>query len=213
METDAPSSFLLTVWLISMFCILILHLLTKLVTGTLNEALEDQNSFLNLLTTTANYVAMVDDNNRVVYISKSLSELAKIEVPELARGQYFVDLFLYREIKLLAANTLSRKENFTGDWEFTLDGQKRYFRVISNSVAGAAEGYLINLQDLTTLAERDEIAVMKDSLEIGFFFMTFLLSVHFVSATPKTLILPMAILVAFLPMAYLDVFLIHSQLA
>jgi two-component system chemotaxis sensor kinase CheA len=66
---------------------------------------------------------------------------------------------------------LRHKESYEGDWEFMLDGQKRFFRVTSNTMAGSSKTVLINLQDLTSLAERDEIAVMKDSLQIGLFFM------------------------------------------
>jgi two-component system chemotaxis sensor kinase CheA len=38
-------------------------------------------------------------------------------------------------------------------------------------MAGTSKGTLINLHDMTYLAERDEIAAMKDSLKIGLFFM------------------------------------------
>ena len=171
LEPDIPMAFILVVWVISVSCIVVILFLARAATAAQESTREDQNSFLNLLATTANYFAMVDESNRVVYISKSLSLLAKIENPELARGRYFIDLFHGRDIKVLAGNTLAQKEHFSGDWEFLLDGQKRYFRVISNTLAGSTTGFLINLQDLTTLAERNEIAVMKDSLEIGFFFM------------------------------------------
>ena len=166
-----PLFTVLCTWLIYLFCVMVLLLLTRAGTIVLGEALEDQNYFKNLLTVTANYIAMVDDSNRVVYVSKPLSQMIDFEDQNLAEGQLFVDLFPIRELKLLAGNMLRQKTGYEGDWEFTLGGQKRFFRVVSNDVAGTSKNALINMYDLTSLAERDEIAIMKDSLKIGLFFM------------------------------------------
>ena len=168
---DEPLSMVLSTWFFSIFGVLALILLTSSATVVLNRVIDEVNSFRNLLTTTENYVAMLDKLNRVVYVSKPLSRLTKIEDPELTKGRPIIDLFPGRELKLLTAKMLKEKEKYAEDWEFTLDGQKRYFRVTSNDVIGTAEGTLVNLHDMTHLAERDEIAVMKDSLKIGFFFM------------------------------------------
>jgi two-component system chemotaxis sensor kinase CheA len=170
-EPDMPVTLVLFIWLTSMFTVIIMLSLARSATVTQAEAFEDQNSFHNLLTTTGNYVAMVDESNKVVYLSKTLAQLAKIEDPELTKGRLLIDLFEGRDLKLLTGKMLSHKESYAGDWEFMLDGQKRFFRVTSNTMAGSSKTVLINLQDLTSLAERDEIAVMKDSLRIGLFFM------------------------------------------
>jgi two-component system chemotaxis sensor kinase CheA len=161
----------LATWLFALFGVLALLLLTKSATITLNRVVDEVISFRNLLTTTENYVAMLDELNQVVYVSKPLSLLTKIEDPELTKGRPLIDLFPGRELKLLAGKMLRQKERYAEDWEFTLSGQKRYFKVVSNSATGISKGTLVNLHDMTYLAERDEIAVMKDSLKIGFFFM------------------------------------------
>jgi len=160
---------LLVSWLFSIFGAVALLLLTMSATIILNRVIDEVISFRNLLTTTENYVAMLDNLNQVVYVSKPLSQLTKIEDPELTKGRPLIDLFPGRELKLLAGKMLRQKERYAEDWEFTLDGQKRYFKVVSSNVSGT--GTLVNLHDMTYLAERDEIAVMKDSLKIGFFFM------------------------------------------
>ncbi|MDR2576331.1 MAG: hypothetical protein LBC52_07810, partial [Treponema sp.] len=104
--------------------------------------------------------------------SKTLSQLGMVEEPTLVQGRPFIDLFPGRSLKLYAGKMLSQKENYAEDWEFSLHGQKRYFKAASHSLPGGHNsGTLINLYDMTHLAERDEIAAMKDSMKIGLFFM------------------------------------------
>jgi two-component system chemotaxis sensor kinase CheA len=159
-------------WAVCLFGSLIMLMLTRSATVVLNKALEQQNSFMNLLSSTANYVAIVDGYNRIVYASKTLSQLSKVEDPTLVQGRPLIDIFPERSLKLYAGKMLSEKENYAEDWEFSLDGQKRYFKAASHSLPGGHNsGTLINLYDMTYLAERDEIAAMKDNLKIGLFFM------------------------------------------
>jgi len=168
---NIPLPTVLITWLFTLFGLLVLLLLTRSATVILNSVIDEVNSFRNLLSTTENYVAMLDNFNHVIHVSKPLSQLTKIEDPELTKGRPLVDLFPGRELKLLVGKMLRQKEKYAEDWEFTLNGQKRFFKVTSTISSGASEGALVNLHDLTSLAERDEIAVMKDSLKIGFFFM------------------------------------------
>jgi two-component system chemotaxis sensor kinase CheA len=158
-------------WVIFVFGTVILISLTHIATTMLNRALDEVNSFRTFLSTTANYLAMVDKQNKVTYVSKPLSQLARIDDPELSKGRFLIDLFPGRELKLLVSKMLGQRELYEEDWEFILDGQKRYFKAASNIMTGTSKGTLINLHDMTYLAERDEIAAMKDSLKIGLFFM------------------------------------------
>jgi two-component system chemotaxis sensor kinase CheA len=158
-------------WLVYVFASVLLVVLNHTATTTLDEALDDRNSFRTFLSTTANYLAMVDKSNKILYVSKPLSQLTHIEDPELTKGRSLIDLFPGRELKLLASKMLGQRELYEEDWEFVLDGQKRFFKAASNVMSGTSKGTLINLHDMTHLAERDEIAAMKDSLKIGLFFM------------------------------------------
>ena len=158
-------------WAICILCNVAMLMLARSATITLNKALENQSSFRDLLGSTENYVAMVDERNEIVYASKTLSMLGNIGNQELVQGRPFIDLFPGRTLKLYAGKMLKEKENYAEDWEFTLNGQKRYFKAASHSLPGQAANSLISLYDMTHLAERDEIAAMKDSMKIGLFFM------------------------------------------
>jgi len=167
---DMPIFAILMNWVITFFCSIIMLLLTRSATIILNKALEHQNSFMDLLASTENFVAMIDERNEVVYASKTLSELGGTTEPILAQGRPLIDLFPGRSLKIHAGKLLKEKDDYAEDWEFSLNGQKRYFKAASHSLPGGG-GTLISLYDMTHLAERDEIAVMKDSMKIGLFFM------------------------------------------
>ncbi|MDR0472272.1 MAG: hypothetical protein LBH43_01165 [Treponema sp.] len=158
-------------WIFFLLGTLLLLLITKSATLSLGRAAADQNSFRTFLTTTANYVSMVDESNKVIHTTKPMAHLAQIENAELAIGRPLIDLFPGRELKLLVYKMLQQKEAYEDDWEFTLKRQKRYFKAFSTGLAGSSTGALISLHDMTHLAERDEIALMRDSLKIGLFFM------------------------------------------
>ena len=156
-------------WAIFLFAGIIILILTRAATIHLNKALVNQQSFVDLLDTAENFVAMINEYNEVVYASRTLSQLGNTAEPLMVQGRPVLDLFPGRSLKIYAAKMLKEKDNYAEDWEFTLNGQKRYFKAASHGMrTGNA---LISLYDMTHLAERDEIAVMKDSMKIGLFFM------------------------------------------
>jgi len=158
-------------WTVCALASIIMIILTRSATVTLNKAVEHQTSFNNLLATTENYVAMVDESNRVVYASKTLSQLGNVEDPANVQGWPLIDLFPGKRLKAFAGQMLKDKSLYAEDWEFSLNGQKRYFKASAHNLPGNTGSSLINLYDMTYLAERDEIAAMKDSMKIGLFYM------------------------------------------
>ena len=160
------------IYAIYLFCCFFLLVIAKTATVDLKLIAEEADSFRTYLTTTQSNLAMLDSSNRVLYASQTMSKLASIENPDLARGRPFVDLFPNRELKYLACRMLDRRELHEDTCEFTKYGQKRYFKAFSNRMVGRGKtGTLVTMLDMTFLAERDEIAAMKDSLKIGIFFM------------------------------------------
>jgi two-component system, chemotaxis family, sensor kinase CheA len=164
-ETSAES------WVLFALSGVVMLVVTRSATISLTKAIEHQTSFNNLLLTTENYVAMVDESNKVVYASKTLSQLGNVEDPANVQGWPLIDLFPGKRLKMFAGQMLKNKDSYAEDWEFSLNGQKRYFKASSHALPGSAGNSLVNLYDMTYLAERDEIAAMKDSMKIGLFYM------------------------------------------
>jgi len=177
---EMPIFTVLIMWVICLFISIIMLLLTRSATVVLNKALEHQNSFMDLLASTENFVAMIDERNEIVYASKTLSDLGNTSDPTLVQGRPLIDLFPGRSLKIQAGKLLKEKDDYAEDWEFSLNGQKRYFKAASHGLPGGG-GTLISLYDMTHLAERDEIAVMKDSMKIGLFFIdkNFIIQDHY----------------------------------
>jgi len=168
--TSAPVTILIN-WAVFLFAGIIMLILTRAATVHLSKALLNQQSFVDLLDTTENFVAMINERNEVVYASRTLSQLSNTDEPLMVQGRPILDLFPGRSLKTYAAKMLKEKDGYAEDWEFTLNGQKRYFKAATYGIRGGSGGALISLYDMTHLAERDEIAVMKDSMKIGLFFM------------------------------------------
>jgi len=167
-QADMPGIFL-----IFFSCCVFMLVITKVATAGLNRATNEANSFHTYLATTKDYLAMLDGFNRIVYVSKPLSDLARISHPELTKGRPFVDLFPSRDLKLFAYRMLGRQGLYEENFEFVLNRQRRYFKAVSGMTGGGVskDGTIITMFDMTHLAERDEIAAMRDSLKIGLFFM------------------------------------------
>lgn len=158
-------------WAICLFASIIMTVVTRAATVHLTRAFEHQNSFMDLLNTTENFVAMVNERNEITHASKTLAQLGSVEDPTLVQGRPLIDIFPGKSLKIYAGKLLKEKDNYAEDWEFNLNGQKRYFKAVSHRMLGGSGGALISLYDMTHLAERDEIAAMKDSMQIGLFFM------------------------------------------
>ena len=159
------------IWAVTMFGILFFYYLIRIKLNSLDIAHNDQAVLRSLMNATTNYTVIVDEQGKVLYTSRTFIYLTKYKDPNLIVGRYIIDLFTVRELKLLAGIILAQKSRYTTDWEFVLNGQKRFFRVSANLLAGPSQDILIVMNDLTFLAERDEIAAMKDSMKIGLFFM------------------------------------------
>jgi two-component system chemotaxis sensor kinase CheA len=175
--------------IISLFSSLFLLLAFGALYKKANDASERRDSFETLMATAPNFIAMVDELNIVTNISSNFAKLAHLENPDWAIGRPAIDLFPSIELKELAGNLLRKKIGVYEEmWEFWLNGEHRFFKALADDLPDE-KGILINLIDMTHLAERDEIAAMKDSLNIGLFFMDkdFIIQDNYSKALPQIL--------------------------
>ncbi|MDR2792037.1 MAG: hypothetical protein LBB61_00020 [Treponema sp.] len=176
-------------WVVSLFAGIVLLAAFGALYRRTKETTERRDSFKTLMETTPNYIAMVDELNRVTNISNNLAKLTHLENPDLAIGRPVIDFFPSMEMKELAGDLLRKTERvYEKMWECWIDGEHRYFKALGDNLPDE-KGILINLIDMTHLAERDEIAAMKDSLDIGLFFMgrDFIIQDNYSKALPRIL--------------------------
>ncbi|MCL2853294.1 MAG: ATP-binding protein [Defluviitaleaceae bacterium] len=109
-----------------------------------------------MLDTTPHIVALVDNHNRVNYISKEFARFTGIERIELA-GCPLLDLFAGTDLAALSACLHDLTESCEETVKLDVNGEAQYFKVISVKMGGATGGRLIDITDITPIMRaRDE---------------------------------------------------------
>jgi PAS domain S-box-containing protein len=149
LDRDIPFVEVLVNWFISIMISIFIYLVVRFALDKHQEAEKAGNSFVTLLASTPDYIVLVDELNRVTYISRTMAKFARIEDSDLAVGRPILDLFHEVEAKLMISGILAQEGFYEGTRELTLDGKIRYFKVISGSLSGNIPGKFINLSDIT----------------------------------------------------------------
>jgi signal transduction histidine kinase/FixJ family two-component response regulator/HPt (histidine-containing phosphotransfer) domain-containing protein len=140
---------LLVNWIFTVFGSLFMYLVIQFVSEKIVKSARAEDSFETMLSSTPDYIVLVDDLNCVTYISKALAEFAHIEDPKMALGRPLLDLFRDMDVKLKAAEIVDSHDFYEGTWELRLNGEARYFRIISNRLLGETKGLFVNLSDIS----------------------------------------------------------------
>ncbi|MDR3000904.1 MAG: response regulator [Fibromonadaceae bacterium] len=131
---------------------------TRKVADKENRAEQALLSFSSLLQSTPNYVLVTDSSNRVRYISEPMLKLAHFVRREFAVGQPLIDLFHEKTLKIMFADILNRDSLFESLIKINVDGEERYFKVISDKLTGTDGGKFIDITDITPLVESRKAA-------------------------------------------------------
>ncbi|GHU93699.1 hypothetical protein FACS1894208_03580 [Clostridia bacterium] len=137
-------------WIISLFGSVFLAFLTYLLSRKSGEDFKARAAFRALLESSPDYIAIVDDERRVRYISKTLAKFAR--VPRmLAKGRPVLDLFRDMDMKLMLSDVLESYGFYEATRELKLGSEMRYFKVISDKMTGGFSGTFIDFTDVTQL--------------------------------------------------------------
>jgi len=177
-------------WIFTAFTSLFMYMMIQFLSKTTGQAEKAEDSFKTMLSTTPDYIVLVNDLNYVTYISKPLAEFAHIEDPKMALGRPLLDIFREMDAKLKAAEILDSEGFYEGTWELTQDGEQRHFRIISNRLVGETPGLFISLMDITQLVKARFEAEAADRAK-----SSFLANTSHEIRTPMNAILGMAELI------------------
>jgi PAS domain S-box-containing protein len=141
-------------WVLSLFGSALLYALVSFASGKNDSAAKAQDSFATLMMTTPNLMALTDEMNRVLYISKPLANLAEFERAEVAVGRPLTDLFRDRAIKLMIGDILDSKGLYEDTKRMTLNGRTHWFKITSDKLNGGAQrGAFIDITDISQIVE------------------------------------------------------------
>jgi len=181
---------LLINWICTAFASIFMYMMIQFLSKTTGKAEKAEDSFKTMLSSTPDYIVLLNDLNCVTYISKPLAEFAHIEEPKMALGRPLLDIFREMDVKLKAAEILDSHGFYEGTWELSQDGEQRHFRIISNRLVGETPGLFISLMDITQLVKARFEAEAADRAK-----SSFLANTSHEIRTPMNAILGMAELV------------------
>ncbi|MDR0819740.1 MAG: response regulator [Oscillospiraceae bacterium] len=138
-------------WVISSYTAVFFMMLSRFATDKNSRSAKATNMFTEMMAITPNLVAMIDEMKCVTYISKPLAELAHIEDHEMAVGRPLIDLFPEMNMKLMISDVLEKEGFFEDTMELNLNGETRYFKIISSELTIDTEGRFIDISDITPI--------------------------------------------------------------
>jgi signal transduction histidine kinase/CheY-like chemotaxis protein len=144
---------ILLYWFLAFYTTNFFLMLSRFSAEKSSRSARAQDTFDTLMTATPNLMVMVDEMNRVTYISKPMAELARIEDHETVSGRPVEDLFHDIDMKMAIGEVLESKGFYDGSMEMFHNGKKRYLRIISNKLPGNTLGRFIDISDITPIIE------------------------------------------------------------
>jgi signal transduction histidine kinase/AmiR/NasT family two-component response regulator len=142
---------LLTEWVMAFCGSVFVYMITLFARNKSSASVKAEDTFTTLMATTPNLIAMVDELNCITSISKPLAEFAHIKNPALPVGRPILDLFGDINVKMMIAEILENEGPCENTREIPRDGGSRYFRILSDKLAGESRGTFIDITDITSL--------------------------------------------------------------
>jgi len=146
-------------WGVSIFAMCLFLLLTRFASDRNLRSTRAKDAFGALMESTPDIIALVDEMNRVTYISEPLVKLARIEKAEMAVGRPLIDLFHQADMKLMVSNILEHDDFYDDTVEIKENGGSSYFKIVSCPFTKTRDGDInrqgrsIIISDVTPLVE------------------------------------------------------------
>jgi signal transduction histidine kinase/CheY-like chemotaxis protein len=140
-------------WIIAVYATFFFLILSRQSAEKGSRSARTTEIFNTLMDITPNMIVMLDEMNRITYISRSLAVLAHIENFETAQGRPIVDIFPGIDMKMVIGEIAEAEGFYENTVEIMVNGKRRYLRIISDQFPGAARGRFIDMSDITPIME------------------------------------------------------------
>ncbi|MDR1853334.1 MAG: response regulator [Azoarcus sp.] len=139
-------------WGLTIFAMILFLMLARFASDKNLRSAQAEEAFATLMATTPNIIALVDNMNRVTYISEPMAKLAHAESAEMAVGRPLIDLFHRMNMKLMISDVFERDGYYEDTMEVEEDGEIWHFRVVSDRLTDGG-GRFIDISEVTPLVE------------------------------------------------------------
>jgi signal transduction histidine kinase/CheY-like chemotaxis protein len=140
-------------WILSAYTSVFFVMLSRFSTDKSSRSAKALDTFGALMSATPNLMAIIDEMNRVAYISSPLATLAHIEDYEMAVGRPIVDIFRDMDMKLMVGEIVEGEGFFDETRELKIDGNTRYLKIVSDKLTDGTNGRFIDISDVTPIVE------------------------------------------------------------
>jgi PAS domain-containing protein len=140
----------MTRWLFAVFTSLFFLISAKFSLETDNRAAGVMDAFSTLMETTPNLMALLDERDGIICLSRRFAEFIPLTDPVSAAGKPLLTLIEDPQFKMMLAEALEGGELFEGTKEITRNGNAHVFRILSKRLQGALPGLFINIADITS---------------------------------------------------------------
>jgi len=145
-------------WMLMIACSIILYRAVRYGQSRFSKANTSMDSFLTILATTPNLVAIVDSKNRVRNISKTLANYANIERYDLVAYRPLLDLFPDPDMCDMMTAVLNGEIASGSTTKVIVNGEEHYYKVLSVELEMANKGRLIDITDVTPIMVAKQLA-------------------------------------------------------
>jgi len=148
-------------------CSLLIFVVVRFAVSKSNDVNNAFTSFGALLNITPNVLILIDENNKIKYLSRSIYKVLGIRDPESYIGKNFLDLFRDDSVKELFSEVVKKRVFFENYQKITIGGKTKTFDVFADKMSdNAADGMFFMFNDISEIIRLKELAE-QDSVMDG----------------------------------------------
>jgi diguanylate cyclase (GGDEF)-like protein/PAS domain S-box-containing protein len=146
---------------------LLLFIAVQFAVSKSNEVNNAFTSFGALMNITPNVLILIDENNRIKYLSRSVYKVLGIREPENYVGKNFLDLFMEDPVKELFSEVAKKRVFFENYQKISIGGRVKTFDVFADKMSdNMADGMFFMFNDISEIIRLKEMAE-QDSIMDG----------------------------------------------
>jgi len=144
---------------------LVLLIMMQFAVKKSNEVSSANASFGALMKVTPSVLVLLDGDNKIRYISQSVSKVFGIREPEKLTGKSFLDLFNEKSVRDLFEDLMKKRAFYEDYQKININSQIRTFNVFANKMTDNGMFFMLNdVSEITKLKELAEQDSLMDGL-------------------------------------------------